>query len=742
MTESLVLKLAGMHCAACANTVERVLKRVAGVEGCEVNFALSQARVLYDPQQVSLDRLQEALTRAGYDAQPLSLLTPEAAETPAPFPLNLTVALLLSGLLFLGSLPMMVGLPLPPFFMVFHQPWVQLILATPVQFWCGAPFYRGARQAWRSGSATMDTLVVLGTTAAYGYSVLITFFPKLMTQQGLVPAVYFEAAAVVITLILLGRFLEGRARRQTSQAIRQLLGLQPTTATVKRASEWVIVPTEQLVPGDLILVRPGEKIPVDGKVVTGQSKVDESLVTGESQPVAKTSGDEVIGATLNQGGRLEIEATHLGQDSVLAQIVRLVQQAQASKAPIQNFADRITRWFVPVVLLTAIAAGALWWGVGKNFTLGLLTFIEVLIIACPCALGLATPTSVMVGTGRGARYGVLIKEARSLEKATQITALVLDKTGTLTQGKPTVTHFETLPNLPTHRVLELLQFAASLEQYSEHPLALAVLQYTQTQGVIPLPVEKFEAIAGWGVQGQVQRQEIKLGTLGWFKVYQSAEHLWERARQLEREQKTVIGLGVNDKLVALFALSDALKPMAPAVVATLKKQGLKLYLLTGDNETTAQAIAAQVGIRQVLAEVKPQDKVALIQKLQQKGEIVAMVGDGINDAPALAQADVGLAIGTGTDVAIAASDITLIAGDLKGILVALQLSRATLNNIQQNLFFAFIYNVIGIPLAAGVFYPFFGWLLNPVFAGAAMALSSLSVVLNALRLNRFQPRLP
>jgi Cu+-exporting ATPase len=450
----------------------------------------------------------------------------------------------------------------------------------------------------------------------------------------------------------------------------------------------------------------------------------------------------VIGATLNQGGRLEIEATHLGQDSVLAQIVRLVQQAQASKAPIQNFADRITRWFVPVVLLTAIAAGALWWGVGKNFTLGLLTFIEVLIIACPCALGLATPTSVMVGTGRGAQYGVLIKEARSLEKATQITALVLDKTGTLTQGKPTVTHFETLPDLPTHRALELLQFAASLEQYSEHPLALAVLQYTQTQGVIPLPVEKFEAIAGWGVQGQVQRQEIKLGTLGWFKVYQSAEHLWERARQLEREQKTVIGLGVNDKLVALFALSDALKPMAPAVVATLKKQGLKLYLLTGDNETTAQAIAAQVGIRQVLAEVKPQDKVALIQKLQQKGEIVAMVGDGINDAPALAQADVGLAIGTGTDVAIAASDITLIAGDLKGILVALQLSRATLNNIQQNLFFAFIYNVIGIPLAAGVFYPFFGWLLNPVFAGAAMALSSLSVVLNALRLNRFQPRLP
>ncbi len=762
--DNATLKLRGMGCASCANSIEEAIRSVPGVSECQVNFGAEQASVTYDPQRTDLKEIQNAVDAAGYSAHPLQeqdLMTEEddaekAARLAQSHDLTRKVWVggLISILLIIGSLPMMTGLSLPFIPMWLHNPWLQLVLTAPVQFWCGRSFYINAWKAFKRHAASMDTLVAIGTGAAYAYSLFATAFPGFFTAQGLKPEVYYEAAAVIITLILLGRLFENRAKGQTSEAIRQLMGLQARTARIVRNGREMEVPIAEVLVGDEILVRPGEKIPVDGAVIEGSSTVDEAMVTGESVPVKKQLGDEVIGATINKSGSFKFRATRVGKATFLAQIVKLVQQAQGSKAPIQRLADQVTGWFVPAVIAVAIATFIIWFNIMGNLTLALITTVGVLIIACPCALGLATPTSIMVGTGKGAENGILIKGAESLELAHKLQTIVLDKTGTLTQGKPTVTDFVTVNGTANANEMKLLRLAASVERNSEHPLAEAVVQYAESQEVGLTEVQDFNAIAGSGVQGYVSGQLVQIGTQRWMTELgietQSLQQHWDR---LEYLGKTVIWIAIDGKVQGIMGISDALKPTSRNAVRSLQRMGLEVVMLTGDNRRTAEVIAREVGIKRVMAEVRPDQKAAVIQSLQIgqnssiqnpkskiRNRIVAMVGDGINDAPALAQADVGIAIGTGTDVAIAASDITLISGDLQAIVTAIQLSRATMRNIRQNLFFAFIYNVAGIPIAAGILYPFFGWLLSPIIAGGAMAFSSVSVVTNALRLRNFKPK--
>ncbi|MBD2629019.1 MULTISPECIES: heavy metal translocating P-type ATPase [Nostocaceae] len=749
--ENATLKLRGMSCASCARSIEDAISSVPGVNECSVNFGAEQARVDYDPRKTDLQAIQEAVDAAGYSAYPLqeqNLMAGEDDEEKRHrqkesrnLQQKVTVGGIISTVLVIGSLPMMTGLNLPFIPTWLHNPWVQLVLTTPVQFWCGYSFYVNSWKAFKRHAATMDTLIALGTSAAYFYSLFPTVFPSFFISQGLQPDVYYETCAVVITLILLGRLFENRAKGQTSEAIRKLIGLQAKTARLIRNGREIDVPIEQVQIGDVVLVRPGEKIPVDGEVVDGTSTVDEAMVTGESLPVKKHPGDEVIGATINKTGSFKFRATRVGKDTVLAQIVQLVQQAQGSKAPIQRLADQVTGWFVPAVIAIAILTFIIWYNIMGNVTLALITTVGVLIIACPCALGLATPTSVMVGTGKGAENGILIKGAESLEIAHQIQTIVLDKTGTITQGKPTVTDFLTVDGTRNGNELKLIQLAASLERNSEHPLAEAVVRYAEFQQVPLADVRDFEAIAGSGVQGVVSNRLVQIGTQRWMEELSiNTQALQQDKERLEYLGKTAVWLAIDGEIKGLMGIADAIKPTSTQAVRALQKLGLEVVMLTGDNRRTAESIAREVGIKRVLAEVRPDQKAATVQAIQAEGKIVAMVGDGINDAPALAQADVGIAIGTGTDVAIAASDITLISGDLQGIVTAIQLSRATIRNIRQNLFFAFIYNVAGIPIAAGILFPFFGWLLNPIIAGAAMAFSSVSVVTNALRLRNFQPK--
>jgi len=590
----------------------------------------------------------------------------------------------------------------------------------------------------------MNTLVALGIGSAYLYSLNATFAPNYFLNQGLRPEIYYETVVVVIALVLLGRLLENQARGQTSEAIRKLMDLQAKTAHVIRDGQEQDVPIQNVLVGDVILVRPGEKIPVDGEVIEGSSAVDEAMVTGEPIPAQKQVGDEVIGATLNKTGSFKFRASHVGKETLLAQIVKLVQEVQGSKAPIQRLVDQVTSWFVPMVLAIAILTFLLWLIITGNPNLAMVSTVGVLIIACPCALGLAVPTSVMVGTGKGAENGLLIKGAESLELIQKLQAILLDKTGTLTQGKPTVTDYSTVGHTSEDQDLRLLTPIAAVEHQSEHPLAEAIVRYAQAQGIgFPLPdVEAFEAIAGLGVQGRVLDRWVQIGTQRWMEQLGiDASALNRECQAWEAAAKTVSWVAVDGEIVGLLAITDALKPSSAAAVKTLQRMGLEVVMLTGDNHRTANTIAQQVGIRRVFAEVRPDQKAAQVKVLQTEGKIVAMVGDGINDAPALAQADVGIAIGTGTDVAIAASDITLISGDLQGLVTAIQLGRATMRNIRQNLFWAFAYNTLGIPIAAGVLFPLFHWLLNPMIAGAAMAFSSISVVMNALRLRNFRPKL-
>ncbi|BAU15827.1 cation-transporting ATPase (plasmid) [Leptolyngbya sp. NIES-3755] len=764
--ETNTLKLQGMSCASCARSVEDAIRSVPGVAEVNVNFGAEQASLQYDPKRTNLEQIQSAIVDAGYGSYSLQdqeFITDESdAEQTARLRefrhlrTKVIVSGIISAILVIGSLPMMLGLPIPFIPTWLHNSWFQLVLSTPVLFWAGREFFINAWKALKRHTATMDTLVALGTGAAYLYSVVATVFPGFFIAQGLNPDVYYEAANVIITLILLGRLLEMRARGQTSDAIRKLIGLQARDARIVRNGRELEVPIQEVQIDDIVIVRPGEKIPVDGEIVEGSSQIDESMVTGESVPAKKQIGDEVIGATINKTGSFRFRATRVGKDTVLAQIVQLVQQAQGSKAPIQRLADQVTGWFVPVVIAIAISTFLIWFNLMGNVTLALITTVGVLIIACPCALGLATPTSVMVGTGKGAENGILIKGAESLELAHQIETIVLDKTGTITEGKPTVTDFVT--NVGSANELKLLKLAASIERNSEHPLAEAVVRYAQSQQVNLDNVQEFEAIAGSGVQGTVSNRLIQLGTQRWFtELGIETRSVQAEKDRLESLGKTVILIAVDSQLQGLMGISDALKPSSVQAVRSLQRLGLEVVMLTGDNQQTANAIAQEVGIQNVIAEVRPDQKAAVIESIQSgkfgkqsftqtksrrhpKSKIVAMVGDGINDAPALAQADVGIAIGTGTDVAIAASDITLISGDLQSIVTAIQLSRATIRNIRQNLFFAFIYNTLGIPIAAGILFPIFGWLLNPIIAGGAMAFSSVSVLTNALRLRNFKPK--
>jgi len=748
--EDLNLKLKGMSCASCANSIERALLNVPGVVEGNVNFSSDRATVRYDPKQTNINIITKAVVDIGYEAQviPADLGIEDDAGNREQqleernLQRRVLVGAILSSLLVIGSLSHF-SLTLPSSLAGLENPWVQLALTSPVQFWVGREFQQSAWKAFRHRTADMNTLIALGTSIAFFYSLWVTIDPSYFTTQGLLAEVYYEATATIITLTLLGRWLENRAKGATSTAITALMGLQAKTARVIRDNAEIDIPIAEVALADIVMVRPGEKIPVDGEVVSGYSTVDESMLTGESFPVTKQIGDEVVGATLNKTGSFRFRATKIGKDTALAQIVKLVQQAQNSKAPIQRLADNITSWFVPVIIAIAITTFVVWFLAIGNFTLSIVTTVGVLIIACPCALGLATPTSVTVGIGKGAEQGILIKAAESLELARKIQTIVLDKTGTITQGKPVVTDtssvLDLIPSSPgVLDPLTLWRSIGALESNSEHPLAEALLQYARDRtkdAQLPI-VEQFEAIAGSGVKGIVEGRQVWIGTQRWFDEMNidSSVFLAQKS-ELEDAGKTVVFVAVEGHLQAAIAVADTVKSTSARAIRTLQKMGLEVVMLTGDNQRTANAIAERVGIKRVLAEVRPDQKVQMIQTLQiDEKKVVAMVGDGINDAPALAQADVGMAIGTGTDVAIAASDITLISGDLQGVVTAIRLSRATMQNIQQNLFWAFAYNVLGIPIAAGVLFPITGWLLNPAIAGAAMAFSSISVVLNALRL--------
>ena len=737
----------GMTCASCVNRITRYLQKVEGVEDATVNLATESATVRFDPAHVDLAGLAAAVEAAGYVAR-VDRIDADKADADEPtfadrhladIRRRLVVATVFTLPLIVGLARMTVAPGLPA---LFTNPWFQLLLATPVQFYAGAPFYRGAFNALRHRTADMDTLVAVGTSAAYGYSVAAIVFPGFFQAAGIgttgEPSLYFDTASAIISLILLGRFLEARARSHTSDAIRKLIGLSPRTARVVRDGIESDIPIEEVVRSDLVLVRAGEKIPVDGLVRQGRSSVDESMITGESMPVGKNPGDEVIGATLNGSGSFSYEATRVGADTVLAQIVRLVQEAQGSRAPIQRLADSVTGVFVPVVLGLAALTFVVWFlfGPAPAFNLALVNSIAVLIIACPCALGLATPTSIMVGTGKGAENGILFRNAEALERLHKVSAVVLDKTGTLTEGKPRVTDVIRASDSPAED--ELLILIAAAERGSEHPLGEAIVRYVREERHLDVPeAVAFEAVAGQGVRAVVGGREVVVGRPAFLDVGDTS--LATAAERLAGAGKTPVYVAVDGRPAAVVGIADTLKVGSAAAVAELQRLGLVVIMLTGDNLTTATAIAAQTGVDRVVADVRPDEKAAQVRALQEESLAVAMVGDGVNDAPALASADVGVAIGTGSDIAIESAAVTLMSGDLRGLVTAIALSRATMRNIKENLFWAFAYNVVLIPVAMGVLYPFTGILLDPILAAAAMALSSVTVVSNALRLRRFAP---
>src|SRR5579884_3072714 len=772
----IILPIEGMSCASCAATVQEALAGAPGVANATVNFATAKAAVEYDDAQAHVADLVQAVRAAGYDCGTASVtfgveqlhyapsvapleqalrrvpgvlraVANQATETvTVDYVPGLTTGEVLERAVAAAGFRVAAPIAAAPAGLDPQALKLGLAVVTlPVVLWSGRQFYRGAWSGFRHRTADMNTLIAVGTGAAYLYSLAATFAPGLFAAAGRPADVYYEAVTAIIALILLGRLLEARAKGRTSEAIRRLMGLRPRTAHVLRHGKELDVPVEAVVPGDVVVVKPGEKVPVDGVVIAGASAVDEALLTGEPLPVAKTVGDEVFGATVNTTGSITVRATRVGKDTALGQIVQLVEDAQATKAPIQQLADRVAGVFVPIVIAIAIAAFVVWFDIGPApaAVFATVAAVTVLIIACPCALGLATPTAILVGTGKAAELGILIRSGEALDRLARVRTVLLDKTGTITEGRPAVTHILAARRADGTLIpaADVLRWAASVEQRSEHPLAAAILKAAADRHVELLPVEKFAVMEGRGVRGTVDRRivevislrharerSLELGTLG------------AEADRLTAEGRTPAVVVVNNTVHAVIAISDPVKPTARAAVAALKALGLEVIMVSGDSRRGAEAVARDVGIETVVPEVLPSQKAELVRKLQRGGREVAMVGDGLNDAPALAQADVGIAIGTGADIAMEASDVTLIRGDPRGVVTAIELARRTMRIIRENLWWAFGYNVLGIPIAAGVAYPFVHLLLSPVIASAAMAWSSLSVVLNSLRLRRFAPR--
>lgn len=728
--KKITIPIAGMHCDSCARNIESRLKKLKGVSNASVNFANEKAVIEFDESKIKENKITETIEKLGYNIikehahEHVDKEKAEREHEIRHMKRMFIISLILTTPIFILSFPEIFNIMLP------YQNFILLILTTPVQFYVGYMFYKGSYFAFKAKTASMDTLVAVGTSAAYFYSALIILMPDFGNY------VYFDTSAVLITFITLGEWLEAVTKGKASEAIKKLIGLQPKTANVIRNGKELQIPIEDVMIGDIITVKPGQKIPVDGIVVEGISSVDESMITGESIPVEKKKGDKVIGATINKHGSFKFKTTKIGKETVLNQIIKLVEEAQGSKAPIQRIADKVSSYFVPFVIIVAISSFLFWYAIiGQDFIFSLSIFIAVLIIACPCALGLATPTAIMVGTGKGAENGILIKSAEALENVHKITTIVFDKTGTLTKGKPEVTDIIEVSKFGKK---EILRYASIAEKNSEHPLAESIINKSKELKIkVPDP-KFFKSIPGHGIVASYNKT-ILFGNRKLMKKYRiKIDEVEDKINSMESEGKTVMIIALNKRIAGLIAVADTLKEFSGKVISKLQEMEKEVIMITGDNKKTADAIARQLGIDGVLAEVLPEDKEKEIAKLQKKGRIVAMVGDGINDAPALAKANIGIAIGAGTDVALETGQIVLMKDDIRDVITSIDLSNYTVKKIKQNLFWAFFYNSIGIPVAAGILYPFTGFLLNPMIAGAAMAFSSVSVVSNSLLMKRYK----